>query len=87
MAEQKVFEASPEAKSKARTFRIIAFAAWILAIAGQIYAIFNLISDETMVWLIVAIGIILVLAITGNILWKKANRLDPASEKDGFLIT
>lgn len=28
------------------------------------------------------IGLILALAITGNILWKKANRLDPASEKD-----
>ena len=29
-------------------------------------------------------GIILILAVTGNLLWKKANRLDPASEKDKF---
>ena len=35
-----------------------------------------------MIWLIVAIVVILALAITGSMLWKKANRLDPASEKD-----
>lgn len=82
MSDQKVFVASPEAKAKAKRFRIIAFVAWILAIAGQVYAILKLISDETMVWLIVAIVVILILAVTGNLLWKKANRLDPASEKN-----
>src|SRR5690554_3068039 len=35
-----------------------------------------------MIWLIVVIVVILALAITGSTLWKKANRLDPASEKD-----
>lgn len=82
MSDEKVFVASPEAKSKAKTFRIIAFIAWLLAIGGQIYAIFNLIGNDTMTWLIVAIVVILILAITGNLLWKKANRLDPASEKN-----
>ena len=33
-------------------------------------------------WLIVAIVVILALAVTGSFLWKKANGLDPASEKD-----
>lgn len=84
MSDQQVFEASPEAKSKATTFRIIAFVLWLLAIGGQVYAILNLISNETMTWLIVAIVVILILAVVGNILWKKANRLDPASEKDKF---
>lgn len=82
MEEKKVFQASPEAKSKATRFRVIALVAWLLAMAGQAYAIFNLISDETLAWLIVAIVIILILAITGSTLWKKANKLDPASEKD-----
>lgn len=82
MNETKVFEASPEAKGKAKQLRIFAVLAWVLAMAGQVYAIFNLISDETLVWLIVAIGVILALAITGSTLWKKANRLDPASEKE-----
>lgn len=82
MSDQKVFVASPEAKAKAKKFRIIAFIAWLLAIGGQVYAIFNLISNEMMTWLIVAIVVILILAVTGNLLWKKANRLDPASEKN-----
>ncbi len=82
MSESQVFQASPEAKSKAKQLRIFAFIAWIAAMAGQVYAIFNLISDDKLVWLITAIVVILILAITGSTLWKKANRLDPASEKD-----
>lgn len=82
MSETNVFVASPEAKGKAKQLRIFAMVAWVAAMAGQIYAILNLISDETMIWLIVAIVVILILAITGSTLWKKANRLDPASEKD-----
>jgi len=84
MTDEKVFVASPEAKSKAKTFRIIAIVAWLLAIAAQIYAIMNLLYDDMMTWLIVMIVVILILAFTGNMLWKKANRLDPASEADGF---
>jgi uncharacterized protein YacL len=82
MSEQKIFEASPESKAKAKQFRIFAILAWIVAMALQGFAIFKLISDETLVWLIVVIVIILALAVTGSLLWKKANRLDPASEKD-----
>lgn len=77
----KIFEASPESKAKARKLRLFAFLAWILAMAGQIFAILKLLNDETLVWLIVAIVVILALAIVGSVLWKKANRLDPASEK------
>jgi len=82
MSETKVFEASPEAKGKAKQLRIFAVLAWVLAMAGQLFAIFKLISDETLVWLVVAIVVILILAITGSTLWKKANKLDPASEKE-----
>ena len=82
MAEQKVFQASAEAKGKAKQLRLFAMLAWIIAMAGQIFAIFKLINNETLVWLIVAIVVILALAITGSMLWKKANKLDPASEKD-----
>jgi hypothetical protein len=82
MSQKKVFVASDEAKGKAKQLRLFAFIAWIVAIAGQVYAIFNLISDEMLTPLIVAIVVILALAITGNLLWKKANKLDPASGKD-----
>lgn len=82
MSTEKVFEASPESKAQAKQLRIFAILAWVLAMAGQVFAILKLIHDETMVWLIVAIVVILALAITGSWLWKKANRLDPASEQD-----
>ena len=82
MSEQKVFQASAESKGKAKQLRLFAFLAWIIAIAGEIFAILKLISNETLVWLIVVIVAILALAIVGSLLWKKANKLDPASEKD-----
>ena len=82
MSDQKVFVASEESKGKAKQLRLFALLAWIVAIAAQIFAIFKLINNETLVWLIVAIVVILALAVAGSMLWKKANRLDPASEKD-----
>ncbi len=82
MSDKKGFVASEEAVGKAKQLRMFAILAWVAAMAGQVFAILKLISDETLVWLIVAIVVILALAITGSTLWKKANRLDPASEKD-----
>lgn len=82
MTEKKQFVASDEAKGKAKKYRLFAILTWLIAIAGEIYAILYLIHDEKLTWLIVAIVIMLALAITGNLLWKKANKLDPASEKD-----
>lgn len=82
MSEKKIFQASAEAKGKAKQFRMFAILAWLIAMIGQVFAILKLISDDMLVWLIVAIVVILALAITGSTLWKKANRLDPASEKD-----
>lgn len=82
MTTQKEFVASPEAKGKAKQLRAFALLAWLIAIVGQVLTIFYLIKNETMVWLIVAIVVILALAITASYLWKKANRLDPASEKN-----
>ncbi len=81
MSQKKIFEASPESKAKAKQLRLFAILSWLIAMAGQVFAILKLIHDETLVWLIVAIVVILALAITGSLLWKKANKLDPASEQ------
>ncbi|MFK8045660.1 MAG: hypothetical protein AB8B72_09200 [Crocinitomicaceae bacterium] len=78
------FKPSDENKSKATTFRVIAFVGWILAIGLEVFAIFKLLNPLNMTWLIVVVVIALALAITGNLLWKKATRLDPASEKNKF---
>jgi len=84
MTDQQIFKASENAKSKALKLRIFAFLAWILAMGGQAFAILKLLKDDMLTWLIVAIVVILALAVTGSFLWKKANKLDPASEKDKF---
>lgn len=82
MENQKIFVATEEAQGKAKQLRLFAILAWIIAIGAEIYAILYLIKDEMLTWLIVTIVGMLVLSIIGSVLWKKANRLDPASEKN-----
>jgi hypothetical protein len=81
------FVPTNESKGRATQLRVIAALLWLLAIGVQVFAITLLFKPPVnMTWLIVLIVIDLALAITGSILWKKSNRLDPASEKNGFLF-
>lgn len=81
-----VWTPSPEAKSKAGRLRIFAWVGWIAAIAVQLFAIFWILKQVpvNMVLLIAAIVVTGILSIGGSMLWKQANRLDPASRADGF---
>jgi hypothetical protein len=79
----KTFVPTEQSKSKATTFRIIAVISWLLAIGAEVYAIIMLRKPPVNItWLIVLIAVALVFAIIGSILWKKANRFDPALEKE-----
>ena len=79
------FVPTPEAKGKATQLRIIAGIMWLLAIGAQIGAIALLFKQPiVMTWIIVLIAVDLVFAIIGSLLWKKSNRLDPASKKNKF---
>ncbi|MCO4813510.1 MAG: hypothetical protein KC454_02285 [Flavobacteriales bacterium] len=81
----KVFVASDENKAKAKQFRIFAILAFVIAIGFEVLAILQLGNNPVnMTWLISFIVVDLVFAITGSLLWKKSNRLDPASEKNQF---
>lgn len=77
-------------EKKAKGLRIGAVILWAVAIALEIVAILILVGKidglpgNVMWWLIGAIGIDLICAIVGSLLWKKSNRLDPISEKDKF---
>lgn len=83
--ETKPFIASDESKAKARNFRIFAIISWIVAIGLEVWAILMLRKPPIkMAWLIALIVADLVFAVIGSLLWKKANRFDPASEKDKF---
>ena len=94
---ERVFTPAPGAKSKATTKRVIAIVLWVIAIGIELGAIFWLLRppfDElvenggfpqwrwySLLGVLVVIGI---LSVIGSMLWKQANRLDPASEKEPF---
>jgi len=81
------FKPTAESKSKATRLRVISAILWLLAIGAQVVAISLLFRQPiNMMLIIILIVIDLALAITGSILWKKSNRLDPASEKNKFLF-
>jgi hypothetical protein len=79
---ESVFVASKENVAKAKQQRLFAVLAWLVAIGLQVYAIFFILLQPpvNMGLLIGVIAVNLVLALVGSWLWKKANRLDPASE-------
>jgi dipeptide/tripeptide permease len=77
------WQASAESKGQAKSLRLFSILAWVVAIGLEIWAIIMLKTPPiSMAWLIGLIVVDLGFAILGSILWKKSNRLDPASEKD-----
>ena len=78
---------SAENKKKANGLRIGAVVLWLLAIAFEVLTILVIngtlyIPGNQMVYIIIGIVVDLALVIIGSQLWKKANRLDPCSEKN-----
>ncbi|MCX6557151.1 MAG: hypothetical protein NTW95_06935 [Candidatus Aminicenantes bacterium] len=81
--ESSPFVASDENKGKAKSLRLFAIISWIVAIGLEVGAILLLRKPPvTMAWLIALIAADLIFAVIGNLLWKNANKLSPASEKD-----
>lgn len=77
------FQVPDKDKAEAKKMRFIAVAAWVLALGMEIGAILVLRNAPvSMFWLITLIILDLGFAVTGSIFWKKANKLDPASEKE-----
>jgi hypothetical protein len=75
---------TPEAKKGATIRRVIAIVLWLLAIGSEAFTIFYVLKQNPIstVLLIVMLVVIAALAIGGSLLWKQANRLDPASKAD-----
>jgi len=79
----RVFTPSEENSKKAKMYRVISIILWVVAIGIEVFAIMKLQEPPiNMTLLIVLIVAILVLVVIANVIWKKANRLDPASEKN-----
>jgi hypothetical protein len=83
--EAKPFVPTGEGKGKAKSLRLFAVLSFLAAIGFEIAAILQLkkvpVNTTT---LIVLIAADLIFAVVGSMLWKKSNRLDPASEKQPF---
>jgi hypothetical protein len=82
----KDWQATQGQKSAATRLRIFAALSWIVAIGGEIAGIVLLFRHKfdhgnlpLLIGLLVGIAIF---AIAGNLLWKAANRYDPARESD-----
>ena len=84
----KIVKVSAEEKGAAKGKRIGAFILWLLGIAAEVVAILNVFGKIELpkfsqtVWLIGLIVIDLIFVLIGSSLWKKANHIDPASEKN-----
>ena len=78
---------SAENKKKANGLRIGAVVLWLLAIAFEVLTILVIngtmfLGENKMLYIIIGIVLDLACVIIGSQLWKKANRLDPCSEKN-----
>lgn len=81
------WQATEEAKGKAKQFRLLAGLLWLVAIGAQIWAITLLFKAPVNILLLcILMGIDFILVLVGGWLWKKASRLDPASEKNKIMF-
>lgn len=78
------WQASPEAKAEAKKLRTITWILWIVALAVSLFVAFWVLrQDPVNMWLLICLMVVAgALTIPGNLLWKKANRIDPASRAE-----
>ena len=78
-----------DSKERARTKRILAIICWIVAIVFEVIGILrlqeviNIFPNMSITaFLLICLALDLLFFIPGSLLWKKANHIDPISEKD-----
>ncbi|GAB5456465.1 MAG: hypothetical protein Hens2KO_26940 [Henriciella sp.] len=84
----KAWQATQDQKSSATRLRIFAAIAWVIAIGAEITGIVLLLQgrfdDGNLPLLIGLLVGIAVFAIAGSLMWKAANKHDPASKEEAF---
>jgi len=84
----KAWQATQDQKGKAKKLRMFAGLSWLVAIATEIFGFVQWSQDKfnegNLALLIGILVVIAVFAMAGSVMWKKANRHDPASKEDGF---
>jgi len=84
----KAWQAAEGQKSKAKQLRIFASLSWLVAIgteiAGIVLLLKNKFDEGNLALLIGILVVIAVFAIAGSLMWKAANKHDPASKAETF---
>ncbi len=84
----KAWEATQNQKGKAKKLRIFASLSWLVAIGAEIAGIVLLLKNKfnegNLTLLIGILVVIAIFAIAGSLMWKAANKHDPASETEKF---
>jgi hypothetical protein len=84
----KAWQATQDQKGAAKRLRLFAALSWIVAIGGEIAGIVMLkqhkFDQGNLALLIGILVVIAVFAIAGSLMWKAANKHDPASKADAF---
>jgi hypothetical protein len=83
-----------EATGEVGNKRIVAIVLWVVAIIFEALAFMNVMQDspiygklpgfDPLVWMIIFLALDLICIIIAGQLWKKANHIDPPSEKNAF---
>ena len=84
----KAWAATQDQKGAAKRLRLFAALAWVVAIGTEIAGIVmlkrHMFDHGNLALLIGLLVVIAVAAIAGSLMWKAANKHDPASRADGF---
>jgi len=84
----RAWKATQAQKSAATRLRVLAALSWIVAIGGEMAGIVMLRQHKfdhgNLALLIGLLVVIAIFAVAGNLMWKAANRHDPASKADTF---
>ena len=82
------WQASQDQKSKAKKLRLFAGLSWVVAIgteiAGIVLLMKNTFDQGNLALLIGLLVVIAIFAIAGSLMWKAANKHDPASREKAF---
>ncbi|MDR2736570.1 MAG: hypothetical protein LBB49_03290 [Gracilibacteraceae bacterium] len=79
MAESKTYV---KPKGNPMLLRVIAVVLWVLGLACETAGILIILKQYPIVWIVIALVLDLILVVIGSFLWKKANKIDPPSEKN-----
>ena len=86
----KAWAATQDQKGAAKRLRLFAALAWVVAIGTEIAGIVMLkkgtFNQGNLALLIGLLVVIAVAAIAGSLMWKAANKHDPASRADGWSV-